>query len=122
MKGHWTISPSAEIGAKIGAVKNAEPAIGALASSHAARAEGQMKANAPWNDQTGFARGSLFGRSEGTDITLGTTNGDYGHYLELGTSKMAAKPIILPTAMETAPGYFDDAGKLVMRLMAGGGA
>lgn len=119
MRGSWTVSPSREIGARIGNLRNAKPAISALAAGHAARAEGQMKQQASWTDRTGYARGALFARAEGTDITLGTTNDEYGGHLELGTSRMAARPVILPVAMETAPRYFDDAAQLVGRMLRG---
>ena len=115
----WTIRPNAQIGAKLARMEGARPAIAEMAGSHASRAEGRMKAGAPWNDRTGHARASLYGRAEGTDIELGTTNSEYGHYLELGTSKMAPRPIIKPTADETAPAYFNDAAEVVRRLMGG---
>lgn len=116
----WTVAPSAEIIPSLERVKDIEPAIGELAVTHAARAEGQMKEGAPWNDITGYARGALYGRAEGTDIELGTTNAEYGLFLERGTSKMAPRPIIVPTAQAVAPDYFDDAGRLVMRAIGGG--
>jgi HK97 gp10 family phage protein len=116
----WVITPSAGIGSKIArATSQMRPAINALAQSHAARGEATMKAGAPWNDQTGHARGSLYGRAEGTNVELGTTNAEYGIYLELGTSRMAPRPIIEPTAREAAPEYFEDAADLVARLLGG---
>lgn len=95
-------------------------ALNANAQAHASRGESQMKGGAPWNDQTGYARASLTGQAEGTDIVLGTTNTEYGHYLELGTSKMAARPIIEPTAREIAPGYFETSAGIVVRMLGGG--
>lgn len=79
-----------------------------------------MKARAPWNDRSGAARAGLFGQvtSSGGDaieIVLGHTV-NYGVFLELGTSKMAARPIILPVANETAPKLAADASELVRRL------
>lgn len=116
----WVITPSAGIAREIASRTDAmEPALNALASSHAARGESTMKAGAPWNDQTGYARGSLYGRAEGTDIELGTTNAEYGIYLELGTSRMAPRPIIQPTAQQAAPAYFKDSADLVARLLGG---
>lgn len=97
-----------------------EPALNALAQSHASRGESKMKAGAPWNDRTGAARGGLFGRAEGTDIILGGSV-HYQIYLELGTSKMAARPIIVPTVNEQAPEYFKDAADTVGRLLGGKG-
>jgi HK97 gp10 family phage protein len=95
-------------------------ALNANAQSHASRGESQMKANAPWNDRTGYARASLTGQAEGTDIILGTTNTEYGPFLELGTSKMAARPIIEPTAREIAPEYFRTSADIVRRMLGGG--
>lgn len=105
----WAPSPTAAIGRPLMArVAAIPPIVMALAQTHAARAEGAMKAGAPWQDQTGYARGALYGRAEGTDIHIGTSNDEYGLYLELGTSKMAARPIIVPIFEETASAYFRD--------------
>lgn len=94
-------------------------ALNANAQTHASRGESVMKGGAPWNDQTGAARAGLFGRAEGTDITLGGSV-HYQIYLELGTSKMAARPIIVPTANEIAPAYFRSSADIVMRMLGGG--
>ena len=95
-------------------------ALHANAQSHASRGESAMKANAPWTDRTGYARASLTGQAEGTDVVLGTTNAEYGPYLELGTSRMAARPIIVPTANEIAPEYFRTSAEIVRRMLGGG--
>ena len=115
------ITPPSKI-AKVLAQRTAamDGALNANAQSHASRGESAMKAGAPWNDQTGFARASLYGEAEGTDVVLGTTNGEYGPYLELGTSKMAPRPIIVPTANELAPQYFSTSADIVRRLLGGG--
>lgn len=116
----WTRSPNL-IGAEIRSRKErVRSGLVELAGSHAARAEGEMKARAPWNDRSGAARAGLFGQvtSSGGDaieIVLGHTV-NYGVFLELGTSKMAARPIILPVANETAPKLAADASELVRRL------
>src|SRR5690606_29161537 len=82
----WKRTPTRAIGRPLQARAAAlKPALHALAASHAARAEAAMKTGAPWNDQTGYARGALFGRADGTDIILGTSNTEYGLFLELGT-------------------------------------
>ena len=90
----------------------------ALGATHASRAEGQMKARAPWNDRTGNARQGLFGQSESggnlTVVTLGHTM-EYGPFLELGTSRMAPRPIVVPVATETAVALAEDAVELVRR-------
>lgn len=91
----------------------------ALAASHAARAESAMKQNAPWNDQTSNARQGLFGESEATAdgavIVLGGTVA-YQPPLELGTSRMAPRPIILPTAQVTQREVSEDLIKLAQRF------
>lgn len=104
----WSPSP-AVIGAEIvRRAAQAKPALTALAASHASRGESAMKAGASWNDQTGNARQGLFGEAEGTTITLGGT-ADYQPYLENGTSRMSAYPIIQPVAQQVATAYFADA-------------
>lgn len=111
----WSPSP-AVIGAEI--VRRAaqvKPAVGALAASHASRGEAAMKTGAPWGDRTGNARQGLFGVAEGSTITLGGT-AEYQPYLENGTSRMSAYPIIQPVAQQTATAYFADAAELVKRL------
>lgn len=91
----------------------------ALAASHAARGERAMKANAPWSDRTSNARQGLFGESEetadGAVIVLGGTV-EYQPYLELGTSRMAPRPIILPTAQVTQREVSEDMIKLAQRF------
>ena len=96
-------------------------ALNANAQSHASRGQSQMVAGAPWTDRTGYARASLTGQAEGTTIVLGTTNAEYGPYLELGTSRAAARPIIVPTANEIAPAYFRTSADIVRRMLGGGG-
>ena len=116
----WIRPPSAIAATLAQRTAAMEGALQANAASHASRGESAMKGGAPWNDQTGYARASLFGRNEGTDVVLGTSNGEYGPYLELGTSKMAPRPIIVPTAQQAAPAYFKDAADIVRRLLGGG--
>lgn len=118
----WVRTPSGTIGRTIAKATAAmEPALGALAANTASRGDSMMKSGAPWQDRTGFARASLYGRAEGTDVVLGTANGEYGPFLELGTSRMAPRPIIGPTLDELAPEHFESAAELVMRLLNGGG-
>lgn len=117
----WVITPSQGIAIPLGErSRGIRSALNGLASSHAARAEAGAKMRAGWNDRTTHARGSLYGRSEGTDIEIGTANDEYGVYLELGTSKMRSYPAIQEQAAETAPAYFTDAGTLVARMIGGG--
>ena len=115
----WITPPSTIAATLAQRTAGMEGALKANAASHASRGEGQMKGGAPWNDQTGAARAGLFGRAEGTAITLGGSV-HYQIYLELGTSKMAARPIIVPTANEVAPTYFTTSADIVRRLLGGG--
>lgn len=115
----WVVRPSAEIGRNLArAGAGGEAAIGEMAAFHAARGETRMKTDAPWQDQTGNARGSLFGTAEGTDVVLGGT-ANYLLWLEIGTTRMSPYPIIRPTTDAIAPEYFEDSGKVLMRLLAG---
>ncbi|MGB3328213.1 MAG: hypothetical protein WBA46_04610 [Thermomicrobiales bacterium] len=115
----WAPAPSSLAGPLDRLAGAAESGIHELADSHASRAEATMKAGASWNDRTTHARQGLTGQADGTDIYLFGVM-DYNPYLEAGTYKMDAFPIIEPTAMETAPAYFSDAGAFVMALLGGG--
>ena len=115
----WVTSPGTIANAISLRSAKVQEGVGQLAHSHASRAEGRMKAEAPWNDRTGNARQGLFGEAEtsitGATITLGHTM-EYGPYLELGTSKMAPRPIVVPVSTETAMEFTEDAAELVRRL------
>ncbi len=72
----------------------------ALADLFAARLGAYAKANAPWNDDTGEARAKLRGITlkAATSVVIQLASGAaHGIYLELGTSRMAPRPIIRPT-------------------------
>lgn len=115
----WTKRPSAmgrELAKRVAAVPLA---IGTLAQVEAARSEGEMKLNAPWTDQTGFARNALYARAENMTIYLGTANAEYGIFLELGTINMAPRPVIEPQLNITAERYFRDAVVLIKGLLGG---
>ncbi len=94
-------------------------AIETLALAWAKKAERFAKQHRPWNDQTTHARDSLYGDAIGTTIYVGTVNKDYGLYLELGTRKMRAYPIILPTIFEIALQYYSDVVRMMRRYMTG---
>lgn len=101
------------IGAKLAKrVALAQAAVEAQAKTHAARGQAAMQANAPWGDRSGEARAGLFGDAEGTTMVLGGTV-PYQPYLEVGTSRAAARPIIAPTFGEEAPAYIADAAKAI---------
>lgn len=119
----WSTSPTV-LAAKLDrADARIKPAIQTLGKSHAARAEATMKTGASWTDQTGFARAALFARYMGDDnmvhIEIGTTNLEYGIFLELGTIYMAPRPIIEPTYRDTAEALWRDAIILVGGLLRG---
>lgn len=97
-----------------------QPALEVLAATYAAKGQATMQERAGWTDRTAYARSSLFGRSEGLAIYLGTTNDEYGHFLELGTSRMPAFPTISPTLVEIQYEYFRDATALAGRILFGG--
>lgn len=115
----WTQSPrgiAQAISLRSAAVQEG---VGALAHSHAARGEATMKSGAPWNDRTGNARQGLFGQAEtsvtGATIQLGGTV-EYQGFLELGTSRMSPRPIIVPTAETVAVEFTKDAIELVRKV------
>lgn len=117
----WDVDPSSLFGRELQRrAATLKPLIAMLAQTHAARAEGNMKQNAGWNDRTAFARSSLFGRAEGMTIYLGTTNDEYGHFLEFGTSRMPAFPTIGPQLQQTSVEYFEDAARLAGATLLGG--
>lgn len=119
MRFSWRPGPSiigVELVSKVAAFT---VAVQVLAKATAARGESMMKSGAPWNDITGFARGSLYGRADGTTITIGTSNAEYGGFLELGTVYMAPRPIIVPTLTPLAQHYWRDAMTLARSIFVG---
>lgn len=118
----WTKPPTL-IAAAINYRKNrARTRIFASAATHAARGEARMKAGAPWNDRTGNARQGLFGQAdisgETATITLGGTV-SYQPYLELGTSRMAPRPIVVPVTNEIAAAFVKEAAVIVRSEFGG---
>lgn len=65
------------------------------------RCEAHMKQHAPWTDRTSNARNGLFARAvklgRGLYAIILAHSVTYGIYLEVGTEKMEARPIIVPT-------------------------
>lgn len=88
--------------------------IGSVCDTHAQVMQSEAQANAPWQDRTGDARRGIKGTSQKTAdggiITLAHTV-PYGPYLENGTSRMAARPIIMPTMQANY-------GRLMSRLQS----
>jgi HK97 gp10 family phage protein len=76
------------------------PALHTRMSALAEELIGYMQANAPWNDVTGQARAKLGSNANITgagSVTLSAFHGvPYGGFLETGTSKMSARPILRP--------------------------
>ncbi len=96
----WQTHPSEVAGNVASYAERVLQGIFALADVFAARMEAAAKGGAPWSDRTGAARQGLrgFAVKEATRVVLYlVTSVKYGVYLELGTSKMAPRPIIMPT-------------------------
>ena len=117
----WTGKRPALIGSDIvDRASRARAGVTALGAVSAARMEAQAKAGAPWHDRTGNARQGLTGTSEASgDHVMVAIAGtmSYQPYLELGTSKMAARPILVPTQQQEAPQLIADAAKVVEGLL-----
>jgi HK97 gp10 family phage protein len=86
--------------------------------------EAWMKHNAPWTDRTTNARNGLFAKAYKTANTIAASNFgiilghsvDYGIYLEEGTSKMKARPIVRPAIDRFAPKVIGTLTKILNRL------
>lgn len=93
-----------------------------VASSVAAEAEERMKRDAPWQDRTGEARAGLYAEVTKTgdvsQVELGT-RAPHGPFLELGTSRMAPRPIIGPTMDAMATEAVEELGNVVRREFGG---
>ncbi len=74
--------------------------LSALGGLFAAKLEAYAKSHAPWNDQTGAARQGLraWSMAAASSVILMLAHSVfYGVFLELGTSRMAPRPIIMIT-------------------------
>ena len=81
-------------------------AIHFLADALAQKMQGEAQNSAPWNDVTGAARQGLRGWAvkTATNVVVYLAHSvEYGPYLEMGTYKMAPRPIILPTLQANYP-------------------
>ena len=116
----WVIKPSVQIGARVAELAKAEPTVEELAQYHASKGETLAKATDAYTDRTGNLRQSTYGVADGTTIEIGATM-DYAPDVELGTSKMAARPFLKPAADQTATEYFEDAVKVVDGILGGRG-
>ena len=113
----WTGKRPAAIGSDVvSRAARAKAAVSALGGASAARMEANAKAGAPWHDRTGNARQGLTGTSEASGdhvmVAIAHTM-NYGVFLETGTYRMAARPILVPTQQEEAPQLLSDAAKVV---------
>lgn len=113
----WTIPPDASL---IPAIRDYEQRIlhglWLLADLFAQKMQGEARSNAPWNDVTGAARGGLLGQAvkSATEIIVYLLHSvEYGPYLEMGTSKMAPRPILLPTLEANYPEVMNAVRKLL---------
>ena len=95
-------------------------AIFAVAKYYDGRAEAHMKHHAPWTDRTTNARNGLFAKAaklaKGTYAIILAHSVTYGIYLENGTRKMRARPIIVPTMRLYAPKVMASLTKILDRL------
>jgi hypothetical protein len=97
----WTIPPSAQLIPNLTSYeRQVMEGVWMIGDLFGAKMAGEAKAGAPWNDQTGAARQGLRGdvAKAATSVIIYLIHSvHYGVYLEMGTSKMAPRPIILPT-------------------------
>jgi HK97 gp10 family phage protein len=86
--------------------------------------ERYMKHNAPWKDRTTNARNGLSAAAQKSGTRIANSvfaiilshSVDYGIYLERGTRKMKARPIIQPTIDIYAPKVIKTLTKILDRL------
>lgn len=87
---------------------------------HEGRAEAHMKQKAPWRDRTTNARNGLFAKAakvgKATFALILAHSVTYGIYLERGTRKMRARPIIIPTLELYGPKVMQTFTKILNRL------
>lgn len=97
----WVIAPDQQLIPNLKAYGDKVwAAIGQLADLFAARMEAAAKQNAPWTDRTGAARAGLRGftvKAAASVVLYLVHSVSYGIFLELGTRRMAPRPIIMPT-------------------------
>jgi hypothetical protein len=95
----WTASPDELASALGGYEENLLAAVSDIVAKMEGDAESWMKANAPWNDQSGDARAGLRAIAQDSGVTFALLlmhTVYYGPYLEFGTYKMSPRPILGP--------------------------
>ena len=113
----WQTPPDAQLIPNLDALDDRiKQGLGMLANLFAAKMQGEAQANAPWNDVTTAARSGLkgFPLIAAAEVIIYLFHSvHYGPYLELGTSKMAPRPIILPTLQANYGPVMDAVRKLL---------
>ena len=118
----WRVPPSTianELRRRAAVIPDAVLDIG---SNGASRWATQAKTVRPWTDRTGAARSGLTGEAqrEGNNTVVYCYHTvEYGPYLEVGTSKMAPMPSIVPAFNVVGPQIVQDAKTVVQRIMGG---
>lgn len=117
MRVSWTIPVNAQLIPHLDALNGRIiEGLGLLANLFAKKMEGEAKSNAPWNDVTGAARGGLKGTATvaATEVVIHLAHSVfYGPFLELGTSKMSPRPVIMPTLQANYGPVMDAVRKLL---------
>jgi hypothetical protein len=113
----WTIPPEAQLLPHLDELdQRIKTGIGMIANLFAGKMQGEAISNAPWNDVSGAARGGLRGWPvvAATEVVMYLAHSvEYGPFLEMGTSKMAPRPIILPTLQANYPEVMDAVRELL---------
>lgn len=95
-------------------VRRRKAALLALGDFYAGKMEGEAKQNASWTDRTGAARQGLFGEAQERDSALLVRlAGGEEHNIYLELSNQGRYAILEPTVKRNAPGFFQDAERVI---------